>query len=326
MNAPAAPSDPVPAGGAGSPALMNTYARSELAFSRGEGAWLIAVDGRRFLDFASGIAVTALGHSPSAPGRGADTSRPPRSGTPPTSTACRGRRSWRERLVAATFARPAVSSSAIPAPRRWNAASRWCASTTTISAHPERYRIIAFEGSFHGRTLADHRRRRQREISRRASGPRSKASTRCRSTTSNELRARSGRRPPRILVEPVQGEGGMRAGSTEYLQGPARGLRRVRPAADLRRGPVRHRAAPASCSPMNGPASRPTSWRSPRASAAASRWAPASRREAAAGMTAGSHGTTFGGNPLAMAVGNAVLDVILEPGFLDRRRAQGRCC
>ena len=70
MNAPAASGgtataakpDAAPLGGAGSAALMNTYARSELAFSRGEGAWLIAVDGRRFLDFASGIAVTALGH------------------------------------------------------------------------------------------------------------------------------------------------------------------------------------------------------------------------------------------------------------------------
>src|SRR5262245_11815497 len=58
--APAASSAPL--GGAGSPALMNAYARSELAFERGEGAWLYATDGRRFLDFASGIAVTALGH------------------------------------------------------------------------------------------------------------------------------------------------------------------------------------------------------------------------------------------------------------------------
>src|SRR5690349_5404725 len=65
MNAPAASAakpDAAPAGGAGSSALMNTYARSELAFERGEGAWLTATDGRRFLDFASGIAVTALGH------------------------------------------------------------------------------------------------------------------------------------------------------------------------------------------------------------------------------------------------------------------------
>src|SRR4029453_16663833 len=62
MNAPAAPGTGAPQGGAGSPALMNTYARSELALSRGEGVWLIAVDGRRFLDFASGIGVTALGH------------------------------------------------------------------------------------------------------------------------------------------------------------------------------------------------------------------------------------------------------------------------
>src|SRR5689334_10757395 len=62
MNAPAAKPDAAPHAGAGSSALMNTYARSELAFERGEGAWLYATDGRRFLDFASGIAVTALGH------------------------------------------------------------------------------------------------------------------------------------------------------------------------------------------------------------------------------------------------------------------------
>src|SRR5215475_9906868 len=72
MNAPATPNaapaaaaakaDAAPHAGAGSTALMNTYARSELAFERGEGAWLYATDGRRFLDFASGIAVTGLGH------------------------------------------------------------------------------------------------------------------------------------------------------------------------------------------------------------------------------------------------------------------------
>src|SRR5262245_4890064 len=54
--------DAAPHAGAGTAALMNTYARSELAFERGEGAWLYATDGRRFLDFASGIAVTGLGH------------------------------------------------------------------------------------------------------------------------------------------------------------------------------------------------------------------------------------------------------------------------
>ena len=72
---------------------------------------------------------------------------------------------------------------------------------------------------------------------------------------------------------------------------------------------------------MSGPASRPTSWRSPRRSAAASRSARASPpTEAAKGMTAGTHGSTFGGNPLAMAVGNAVLDVMLAPGFLEHVR------
>ena len=78
-------------------------------------------------------------------------------------------------------------------------------------------------------------------------------------------------------------------------------------------------AAPASCSPTNGPASRPTSWRSPRASAAASRSAPAWRpRRRRPAWSPGTHGSTYGGNPLAMAAGNAVLDVMLEPGFLEQ--------
>ena len=125
MNAPVAPSDPVPAGGAGSPALMNTYARSELAFSRGEGAWLFAVDGRRFLDFASGIAVTALGHC--HPHLVAALNEQA-SKIWHTSNLYRvpGQEKLAERLVAATFAgRPAARcSSAIPASRRWSAASR----------------------------------------------------------------------------------------------------------------------------------------------------------------------------------------------------------
>ena len=45
------------------PVVMPTYARADLAFERGEGAYLYATDGRRFLDFGSGVAVTALGHA-----------------------------------------------------------------------------------------------------------------------------------------------------------------------------------------------------------------------------------------------------------------------
>src|SRR5262245_44050050 len=79
-------------------------------------------------------------------------------------------------------------------------------------------------------------------------------------------------------------------------------------------------AAPGNSSPTSAAASAPTSWRWPRRSAAAFRSAPASPPEAAKGMTVGTHGSTFGGNPLAMAAAGALLDVVLADGFLERVR------
>ena len=90
------------------------------------------------------------------------------------------------------------------------------------------------------------------------------------------VKAAIGPQTAAILIEPIQGEGGVRVGRRQFPARPARALRRARPAADLRRDPDAASAAPASCSPMSAPASRPTSWRSPRRSAAASRSAPAS--------------------------------------------------
>ena len=148
----------------------------------------------------------------------------------------------------------------------------------------------------------DARRRRPEEISRRLrpAGRRLRPGAVRRSRGRQE--ARSARRPRRILIEPMQGEGGVRVVAARLPPGAARALRRARPAAGLRRGADRHgphrRAVRLSAHRRR----RPTSWRSPRRSAAASRsaraWPP---REAAKGMTAGTHGSTFGGNPLAMA-------------------------
>ena len=76
---------------------------------------------------------------------------------------------------------------------------------------------------------------------------------------------------------------------------------------------------------MNGPASRPTSWRSPRRLGGGFPiGACLATERAAVGMVPGTHGSTFGGNPLAVAAGNAVLDVMLEPGFFDRVEATAR--
>ena len=323
MNAPAAPSDPVPAGGAGSPALMNTYARSELAFERGEGAWLIAVDGRRFLDFASGIAVTALGPLPSAPGRGADRAGRPSSGTPPTSIACRGRRSWRS----GWSPRPSPTGGQVFFGNSGVEAIE-CGLKLVRKYHddfgdPARYRVITCEGSFHGRTLAGLAAAGNEKYLK-GYAPYVDGFDHVPFGNLNELRAKIGPETAAILVEPVQGEGGMRAASVEYLQGPARGVRRVRPAAVLRRGAVRHGPHRQAVRPRMG--RRDARHRGDRQGhrRRLPLGACLATGKVAAAFGHGSHGTTFGGNPLAMAVGNAVLDVMLAPGFLRRRGEAGR--
>ena len=130
---------------------MPTYARVDLAFERGEGAWLLATNGDRYLDFTSGVAVNALGHA--HPQLVAAISE-------------QAQKLWHvsnlyripeaerlaARLCAASFAD--LVFFAIPAPRRWSARSRSRASISPPTASRSAIRIITFEGAFHGRTLA----------------------------------------------------------------------------------------------------------------------------------------------------------------------------
>ena len=132
--------------------LLPTYARADLAFERGEGAWLTATDGERYLDFASGVAVNALGHAHPQLVE-ALTEQAQKLWHVSNLYRHSGRRAARRRGCARR-ASPTWCSSAIPAPRRWNARSRWRASIRRSNGQPERFRIITFEGAFHGRTLA----------------------------------------------------------------------------------------------------------------------------------------------------------------------------
>ncbi len=312
--APAA--SPAPAGAAGSPALMNTYARSELSFERGEGAWLYATDGRRFLDFACGIAVTALGHC-----------------HPHLVTALEkqahkiwhssnlyrvpGQEKLAERLVAASFAGATggqvfFGNSGVEAIE--------CGLKLVRKYHddfgdPARYRVIACEGSFHGRTLAGLAAAGNEKYLK-GYAPYVEGFDHVPYGNLNELRARIGAETAAILVEPVQGEGGMRAGSIEYLKG----LRAVCDEFGLllffdevqcgmgRTGKLfAHEWA--GITPDIVATAKGIGGGFPLGACLAT-------GKVAAAFGPGSHGTTFGGNPLAMAVGNAVLDVILAPGFL----------
>ncbi len=161
-------------------ALLPNYARADLAFERGEGAWLWTVDGRRFLDFGSGIATTSLGHGhPHL----VKTIAEQAAKVMHVSNLYRIPQAERlaARLVEHTFADSVffcnsgaeANEGMIKMMRR----------AIYEGGKPERFRIICFEGAFHGRTLGDAGGHRQREIPRRASARRWTASTRCRSTT-----------------------------------------------------------------------------------------------------------------------------------------------
>ena len=296
------------------PALMNTYARSQLAFERGEGAYLITAEGRRYLDFASGIAVTALGHS-----------HPHLVKTLSEQAA----KLWHvsnlyripdqerlaERLVAASFADQVFFGNSgaeaiecgLKLIRKWQ----------DDFGDGKRYRVIACEGSFHGRTLATLAAAGNEKYLK-GYAPYVEGFDHVPFGNLNELRQKIGAETAAILVEPVQGEGGMRAGSVEYLQG----LRQVCDEYGLllmfdevqcgmgRTGKLfAHEWA--GITPDIVATAKGIGAGFPMGACLAT-------NRVAAAFGPGNHGTTFGGNPLAMAVGNAVLDIMLAPGFLGQ--------
>ena len=294
-------------------ALFNTFARAPLAFERGEGVWLVAGDGERYLDFAGGIAVNSLGHSH------------PHLVSALTEQAGK---LWHvsnlyeipdqdrlaERLAAETFAdRVFFTNSgaealecAIKTARRWQFAK----------GHPERFRIITFEGAFHGRTLATIAAGGQPKYLE-GFGPKVEGFDQVPFFDLDAVKKAIGPETAAILIEPLQGEGGIR-------ELPAGGLAALRKLCDdnglllvldeVQTGIGRTGKLFAyqwtDVEPDIMAIAKGIGGGFPMGACLAT-------DDAASGMIAGVHGTTFGGNPLAMAVGNAVLDVVLEPGFLD---------
>ena len=314
---PAKAAQPVAPASNPSAAVMPTYARANVVFERGEGAWMIATDGERYLDFASGVAVNALGHAH------------PRLVAALTEQAGRlwhssnlyrvaGQERLAERLCQATFADQVffcnsgaeACEGAIKLVRRYQHAS----------GKPEKWRTITFKGAFHGRTLAtiaaagnakhldgfgtpadgfDHVPFGDLDATAAAVGPETAA----------------------IMVEPVQGEGGINVAPTSWLKGlrelcDAHGLLLVLDEVQTGMGRTGKLFAHewAGITPDVMAVAKGLGGGFPIGAVLAT-------GEAAKGMVAGTHGSTFGGNPLAMAVAGAVLDAVLEPGFLEHVQA-----
>jgi acetylornithine/N-succinyldiaminopimelate aminotransferase len=296
------------------PAILPTYARADISFERGEGAYLITTDGRKYLDFGSGVAVTALGHA-----------------HPHLIEAltAQAQRLWHcsnlyriepqeraaARLVAASFADTVFfcNSGAEAMEGAIKVARKYHAET----GHPERYRLIACTGSFHGRTLATLAAAGNEKYLR-GFGPPAPGFDHVPYGDLAAMRAAIGPETAGILVEPVQGEGGLATASPENLRGlrelcDANGILLVMDEVQSGMGRTGKLFAHewAGITPDVMGVAKGLGGGFPVGAVLAT-------ERAAVGMTPGTHGSTFGGNLLAMAAVNAVLDVMLEPGFLDQ--------
>ena len=292
--------------------LLPTYARAELSFEKGEGAWLYGRDGERYLDFGAGIAVNALGHAHPHLVQALTEQATKVWHTSNLFQIPEGERLAR-RLVENTFADVVFFSNsgaeaneaAIKMARKYHAAN----------GHPERFRIVTFEGAFHGRTLATIAAGGQAKYLE-GFGPKVEGFDQVPVEDIEALKAVIGPETAALMIEPIQGEGGVRTVSNAFL----RELRSLCDKHDLllifdeiQTGVGRTGKLFAyewtGVTPDIMSVAKGIGGGFPMGACLAT-------SDAARGMTVGTHGTTFGGNPLAMAVGNAVLDVILEPGFL----------
>ncbi|MDF2095716.1 aspartate aminotransferase family protein [Aquibaculum arenosum] len=300
-------------------ALMRNYARADLAFERGEGAWLYTEDGRRFLDFTAGIAVCSLGHAHPHLVQALQEQAAKLWHTSNLFRIPQGEK-LAARLAERSFAeRVFFCNSGVEA---FEAAAKIVRKHFADRGEPKRHRIIACSGSFHGRSLAAIAASGNAKYLE-GFGPAAPGYDQVPFGASNELRNAITDETAAILVEPIQGEGGIRTARLEFL----RELRRVCDEFGLllifdeiqcgmgRTGKL-FACEWADVTPDVMMLAKGLGGGFPIG-------ALLTTEKVAAAFAPGTHGTTFGGNPLAMACGNAVLDELLRPGFLDQVRETG---
>ena len=299
-----------------SSAIMPTYARVDLAFERGEGAWLIAEDGQRYLDFAAGIAVNSLGHCHPHLVEALTAQAGKLWHVSNLYQAPAGERLAR-RLTELTFADVVFFTNS-------GAEALECAIKTARKYHsaggqPERYRLVTFEGAFHGRTLATIAAGGQKKYLD-GFGPPTAGFDQVPFGDMKALKAAIGPETAGVLLEPVQGEGGIRAFTPAMLREIRQicddnGLLLVLDEVQTGVGRTGKLFAHewAGITPDIMAVAKGIGGGFPLGACLAT-------TEAARGMTAGTHGSTYGGNPLGMACGNAVLDVVADEAFLANIR------
>lgn len=296
------------------PALMPTYNRADLAFERGEGAYVWTDAGRRFLDFGSGIATSSLGHGhphlvKAIAEQAARVMHVSNLYRVPQAEKLAARH------VAASFADSVffcnsgaeANEGMVKAVRKYHAEN----------GSPEKFRMICFEGAFHGRTLAMLSATGNEKYLA-GFGPAVEGFDHVPFGNMNAVRDAITPATAGIMIEPVQGEGGVRPADLRFLR-------------DLRAVCDEFGLLLALDEVQTGMGRSGKLW--------AHQWAGIepdvmssakgigggfplgavmAKEAVAKHLKPGTHGTTYGGGPLACAAGNAVLDVVLAPGFLDQ--------
>lgn len=293
--------------------ILPTYPRSGVTPARGEGVYLIDEQDRRYLDFTSGIAVNALGHAHPHLVRAVQ-DQASKLWHVSNLFNIPGQEQLASRICGASFAEyvffcnsgAEALEAAIKMARRYH----------FVKGNPERNRIITFTGAFHGRTLATIAAGGQEKYLE-GFEPRLPGFDQVAFGDHEALKQAITHETAAVLIEPVQGEGGVRAVPSFCLTGlrelcDEHGILLI--ADEVQCGIMRtgrflaHQHA--GMAPDIATIAKGIGGGFPLGACLAT-------KEAASGMAFGSHGSTFGGNPLAMAVGNALLDVVLDPSFFE---------
>jgi acetylornithine/N-succinyldiaminopimelate aminotransferase len=297
---------------------LPTYSRAPLTFVKGEGSWLIEADGRRFLDLGAGIAVNALGHAHPALVEVLSTQAETLWHVSNLYNIPQ-QQALADQLVEHSFADTVFFT---------NSGTESCELAVKMArkywfekGQPEKVEILTFEGSFHGRSSAGIAAAGSEKMTK-GFGPILGGFKSLPWGDLDAVTAAIGPQTAAIMVEPVQGEGGIRPMADADLKA----LRQIADENDLllildevqcgvgRTGKLfAHEWA--GITPDIMMVAKGIGGGFPLGAVLA-------REEAASGMTAGTHGSTYGGNPLACAVGGKVIEIVSDPGFLDAVRAK----
>ncbi len=292
--------------------ILPTYARAPLTFTSGEGAWLTEADGRRFLDLGAGIAVNALGHAHPAL-VAALTEQAHALWHVSNLYNIPAQQTLADALVDRTFADTVFFT---------NSGTEACELAVKMArkywydkGQPDRTEIITFSGAFHGRSSAGIAAAGSEKMTK-GFGPLLPGFTHLEFGDHAALNAAVSDTIAAILIEPIQGEGGIRQVPDQCLKGlrdlcDAQGILLIFDEVQCGMGRTGKLFAHewAGITPDIMMVAKGIGGGFPLGAVLAT-------QDAASGMTAGTHGSTYGGNPLACAVGTKVMEIVADDAFL----------